>query len=657
MKRHCTVLAFLIIVILLAYSNSIHGPWAMDDVIATNEPIQITHIQDLLGFRKVTNATFTLNQFIAPFSPPGFRMINILIHFINAFLIYILADRSVLLWLKNQDSQSHTNNSKDKKILFDVSFLSFSVALLSSSIFALHPININAVAYIVQRMTSLSALFVMLSLLIYISARQSTGTYKALCLYVLSVICIVIGVFSKENALMAVPLILLYDYVFLARFNTRKLLKKFSIITGAGIVIFAFVSYFLNLHTVVFELAGFLLEPNEPLPARGWMAADVSWTSLQHVLTEFRVLSRYLLLLILPLPQFLIFVWGGYPVSHGITEPVTTLLSMLLIVSLLFFALLKLKRYPFLCFGILWYFIAISLESFLALGSDFYFEHRNYLPFAGSVIGLSGHVLLSFRYKVNTKRVWTITIIICTLLGALTFWRNTIWKDSVMLWEDTLRKNPLDYRAHNNLGYAFQTQGLMNKALEHYRTSVKLKPGYPKVHNNLGMVYQSRGLIDRAIEHYRIAVNLKPEYSYALYNLGNVYNLKGLYDMAIENYKAALELNPSNYRAQNNLGVAYKSQGLTEEAIDHYRAAIKIKPNYSEAYTNLGNAYRSQGLTDKAIEHYKAAIRFNPNNPEAHINLAVAYSSQGLVDRADKHLGIARKLKPKFFSPGAKGSP
>jgi tetratricopeptide (TPR) repeat protein len=656
MKRHFTVLAFLIIVILLAYSNSITGSWAMDDVIATNEPIQITHIQDLLGFRKVTNATFTLNQLIAPFSPPSFRLVNIFIHVINAFLIYILACNLVLLWLKNQDSQSQTDNLKDKK-LFDSPLLPFSVALLSSSIFALHPININAVAYIVQRMASLSTLFVLLSLLIYISARQSAGKYKPLLLYVLSVICIIIGIFSKENALMAVPLILLYDYVFLAWFNTRELIKKFSIITGAGIVIFSFVSYFLNLHTVLFELVGFLLEPNEPLPGRGWMAADVSWTPLQHVLTEFRVLSRYLFLLILPLPQFLIFVWGGYPVSQGITEPVTTLLSMLLIVSLLFFSLLRLKRYPFLCFGILWYFIAISLESFFALGSDLYFEHRNYLPLSGFVIGMSGHVLLSFRRKIEIKRVWIITIIICVLLGALTFSRNAIWKDSVILWEDTLRRNPSDYRAHNNLGYAFQTQGLMHKALEHYRTAVKLKPRYPKAHNNLGIAYQARGFIDRAIEHYKIAVNLKPEYPNALYNLGNAYNLKGLYDMAIENYKAALELNPSNYRAQNNLGVAYKSQGLVSKAIEHYRAAIEIKPNYSEAYTNLGNAYRSQGLKDKAIEHYKASIRFNPNNPEAHINLAVSYRSQGLVDRADKHLSIARKLKPKFFSPGTKRLP
>ncbi|UCF87110.1 MAG: tetratricopeptide repeat protein [Nitrospiraceae bacterium] len=656
MKRHFTVLAFLIIVIILAYSNSIHGSWAMDDVIATNEPIQITHIQDLLGFRKVTNATFTLNQLIAPFSPPSFRLVNILIHVVNAFLIYILAYSSVLLWLKNQDFQSHTDSLKDKK-LFDSPLLPFSVALLSSSIFALHPININAVAYIVQRMASLSTLFVLLSLLIYISARQSAGKYKPLLLYVLSVICIIIGIFSKENALMAVPLILLYDYVFLARFNTRELIKKFSIITGAGIVIFAFVSYFLNLHNVFLELVGFLLEPNEPLPWRGWMAADVSWTPLQHVLTEFRVLSRYLFLLILPFPQFLIFIWGGYPVSQGITEPVTTLLSMLLVVSLLFFSLLRLKRYPFLCFGILWYFIAISLESFFALGSDLYFEHRNYLPLSGFAVGLSGHVLLSFRRKVELKRVWTITIIICILLGALTFSRNAIWKDSVILWEDTLRKNPSDYRAHNNLGYAFQTQGLMNKALEHYRTAVKLKPRYPKAHNNLGIAYQARGFIDRAIEHYKIAVNLKPDYPNALYNLGNAYNLKGLYDMAIENYKAALELNPSNYRAQNNLGVAYKSQGHLSEAIEHYRAAIEIKPNYSEAYTNLGNAYRSQGLTDKAIKHYKASIRFNPNNPEAHINLAVSYRSQGLVDRADKHLSIARKLKPKFFSPGTKELP
>jgi hypothetical protein len=330
----------------------------------------------------------------------------------------------------------------------------FSVAFLSSSIFALHPMNINAVAYIIQRATSLATFFVLLSLLIYIRARQSSGNVQALLFYAVSGMCIVIGIFSKENAVMAVPLIILYDFVFLSKFNTKKLLKKLSIITGIGFVIFVFVSYTLNLHTVVIELVGFFLQPNEPLPLRNWMAVNVSWTPLQHILTEFRVLSRYLFLLILPLPHFLVFDLLGFPISTGITSPITTLFSTIFVSCLILFSLVTLKRFPLFSFGMLWYFVAISLESFFALGSDLYFEHRNYrnyIPLSGMVIGITGHGVVTYGGKLNSRKAWSIIIICFIVLGSLTFWRNFVWEDSIILWKDTLKKNQFNYRAHYNI--------------------------------------------------------------------------------------------------------------------------------------------------------------------------------------------------------------
>jgi hypothetical protein len=442
MRKHVIALLVLTLAVFLAYSNSLKSPWVMDDFLA-RETVEVSDFQSLLGFRKITYLTFLLNTMVLPLNPASLRFVNILIHILNVFLVYVLAYKTVLLWFR--ETEPKTN----------IHFPAFSVAFLSSSVFALHPMNINAVAYIIQRSASLATLFVLLSLLAYIRARQSTGNVQAFLFYGVSGIFIAIGIFSKENAVMAVPLIILYDLVFLSKLNTKELLKKLSIITGISFVIFVFVSYAWNLHTVIIELVGFFLQPNELLPLRGWMAVDVSWTPLQHILTEFRVLSRYLFLLILPLPHFLVFDLLGFPVSTGITIPITTLFSTIFVSGLILFSLVTLKRFPLFSFGMLWYFIAISLESFFALGSDLYFEHRNYLPLSGMVIGIASHGVVTYGDKLNKRKIWSVVIICSVVLGLLTFWRNFVWEDSIILWKDTLKKNQFNYRAHYNIGNAY----------------------------------------------------------------------------------------------------------------------------------------------------------------------------------------------------------
>jgi len=158
------------------------------------------------------------------------------------------------------------------------------------------------------------------------------------------------------------------------------------------------------------------------------------------------VVSRYLFVILFPLPKFLIFDWWGFPVSQSLIQPITTLFSAMLILSLLFFSVWKIKRFPLLCFGLLWYLCAISLESFFALGSDLYFEHRNYLPVSGLFIGIAGQIMISFWSSVDRKIALSI-IIIGLISGVLTFSRNFVWKDSFTLWGDTLSKAPSNIRA------------------------------------------------------------------------------------------------------------------------------------------------------------------------------------------------------------------
>jgi hypothetical protein len=453
-SRHLVALAAIGIAIFLAYANSLNGTWAMDDIVV-KKSVGISDINDLIGFRKIASLTFLLNQSIAPFSPANFRLLNILIHIFNTALVYVLAFKTVILRSKETEERSLKETDGVAGISFSAEDQAFPAALLSGVVFGLHPLNINAVAYIVQRMTSLATLFVLLALLVYISAARSAKTVKAFAFYLLCGGFIVLGIFSKENAVLAVPLILLYDYLFISKFNGKAFRKRVLVFFGIGLVSVGLVSYSLGLHSAFLDVLRSFLNPNVPLTEKGWMAVDVSWTPLQHILTEFRVLSRYLFLFFVPLPRFLVFDWWGFPLSQGISEPITTLLSMIALLSLFTFSVWKIKRFPMLSFGILWYLIAVSLESFFAPGLDLYFEHRNYLPLSGFIIGVIGQVVMSYKGKIRTSTLWPIALILCLVLGSLTFSRNFVWKDSLTLWSDTLKKNPSNLRAMMAMGNTY----------------------------------------------------------------------------------------------------------------------------------------------------------------------------------------------------------
>src|SRR5512139_493823 len=180
----------------LAYSNSLDGTWALDDVV-TNRPVSFKDLRDLAGFRQVAYFTFLVNQQIAPFDPLSFRLFNVGLHGLNAVLVYCLAFMTVLLYYRRGEGQrSHDPrlpHSRMRKV-------AYHTALLSSAVFALHPVNINAVAYIVQRMAALAAFFVLLSVISYTGATQSRNRILGAALYLLCLSFIILGILSKENA-------------------------------------------------------------------------------------------------------------------------------------------------------------------------------------------------------------------------------------------------------------------------------------------------------------------------------------------------------------------------------------------------------------------------------------------------------------------------
>ena len=657
-KKHLSALVLLGLSIFLAYSNSLNGTWAMDDIV-TGKQVALSDIEDFIGFRKVAYLTFFLNQLIAPFSPLNFRLLNILIHILNSALVYVIAYRTTLLYTAAERERTPLNVSSPRGEPEVKKNLALYAAVFSSVLFALHPVNINAVAYIVQRMASLATLFVLLALLSYIAATETADRRKALLLYAVTGLLVVAGIFSKENAVMAIPLILLYDYVFLSRFRWNLFKKRMLPVCGIGICSVGLSFALLKLHTAFFAVVRYFLSPNQPLTGKGWMAVDVYWTPLQHFLTEFRVIARYILLIFFPLPRLFVFDWWSFPVSRGIGDPFITVPALLFIVSLFIFSVWKLKRYPMLCFGILWYLCAISLESFFALGSDLYFEHRNYLPVSGLFIGIAGQMAVSLPSRINNKMVFSVIIIIGMLMGMLTFSRNSVWKDSLTLWGDTLSKAPSNIRAMLACGNAHVRLSDFGNAERYYREVVKVSARDRRVGflddaaYSLGMLYlfsgkieDARNLIERyesSLESYRIRI-LK---GYLRASTNDI-------DGAIEAYQEVLQQTRArdSVVVHNLMGDAYRRKGLFDKAIKQYTRAIASDPGFSAAYYGIGLTYLGKRDIGHAHEYFSKALEIDPDNVLALADMAdLLLMRKENPEKALRYAQRAVSKSPPFYQP------
>jgi len=326
---------------------------------------------------------------------------------------------------------------------------------------------------------------------------------------------------------------------------------------------------------------------------------------------------RYLGLLLVPVGQNLDY---DYPVYRSFLEP-RVALSALLLLALGALALAawggplgRWTRRTFdpasrlVAFGLVWFFVALSVESSVIPIADVIFEHRVYLPSVGffvaaaSLGALAAHRLAPARAATATLAAGTL---VSVLLGAATLARNEVWSTELALWTDVVAKSPQKSRSRDNLGLALAHRRREAEAIVQFREAVRLDPMNVRAanaHNNLGSVYRKKGWTDQAIEEYQRAIRLKPDFGYAHYNLAN----------------------------------AYDDLGLTDQAIDHFQFALRLKPLRPEVHNNLGIAYVKKGWIDKAIEQFEAAVRMDPEAPAFRDNLARAKTTKALLNETGK---------------------
>jgi tetratricopeptide (TPR) repeat protein len=647
---------FIILLSLTAYSNTFESPFHFDgEHYIVENPV----IRDLGNFVQPSSSadfspefkyktfsrrylgylSFALNYSLHGLNVAGYHFVNLLVHLCNSLLVYAF----IMLTFKTPYLRNSAMRDYEGYI-----------ALFTALLFACHPLQTQAVTYIWQRVTSLCTMFYLFSLVAYIkwrlfteegqrgkgteaeadSPRQKTEV-KSILLYLISLICTILAMKTKEIAFMLPVALMLYEFIFFGGKMKRRVLYLTPFLLTMLIIPLTTIS------GAQADNIDDLTRGTTKLP-RG-----------EYLLAQFRVLVTYLRLIILPVNQNLDYDYKRYD-SFFNMEVFSSFIFLVSIFGLSVYILFRHRdsapHTRLISFGIIWFFINLLLESSIIPLNNVIYEHRMYLPTVGVFSALTLAIFMTIaRWKAHQKLITVMLLVIIVVLTGATYARNTVWEDKLTLWQDVVGKSPGKPRGYNNLGTIYDSQGLTDKAVEQYLMAIKIASHFPTAHYNLGHAYAAQGLTDKAIRHYQKAIEQYPAYSSAYNSLGNAYLSQGLIDRAVEQYLMAIKFKlDNNPNPHINLGNAYESMGSADMAMEQYRIALELKPNHPVTHYNIGKLYQLKGFIDRAIEHYLLAIQFKPDSPKAHHNLGVAYKSKGLLDKAIEHFRLAIKFRPVY---------
>lgn len=558
------IIPLILFLSFLIYSNTLKAPFILDDnrLIIDNSAIQNGKIFTSFNLpRYVGYVSFGINYKISKFNPISYHIVNISIHFLNAILIIVLLTKLF-------------GRIKERDLLQNYKYLPFFIALL----FVAHPLQTQAVTYIVQRLTSLAAMFVLLSLICYIKFRESDKKYFFYCL---SLIFAILAYKTKENTA-TLPLMMIATEVMFFRGEIDvPVRKKIAWLIPFFIFILLIPLSFIDLKT--FKISNFFADSIYEIESavqnifREFQETtqETKLISRQkYLLTEFNVITTYIRMLFYPVNQSLHHM---YPLANSLFE-IPTLFSFLLLILIIVIAAFLSRKYIELFCGVIWFYIFLLVESSIIPIQDVIFEHRVYLPSIGFfIVVIYGLFYLIGRR--NFKVLVSIVIVALLILSILTYRRNLVWKDEVSIWEDVIDKYPNNYMAHGSLGTAYGKIDQCDKAIKELKISLDIYPEYAKALNNLGTCYLKMGNIKEALEAYYRAIELDPNYIKAYYNLASLFYLKGYVKQALFYLLLANEIDDSNAMVNGQLGSLYCQVGDYQKSMDYFKKALSIEPD------------------------------------------------------------------------------
>lgn len=606
-------LLLLLFLGLAIYSNTFSVPFHFDDTRsipdnkAIHDGLNFHKIWDYSTTRFVTYFSFAINYSIGKNDVTGYHLVNIFIHLFCSFMVFVVVRlffETPNLW--NQPLRKYSDY----------------IALFTFAIFLVHPIQTQAVTYIVQRAESLGFLFYLISIYFFLKARINYFDYgnfwraDHILFYIFSLSFVIIDMMTKETSFTLWFMIIIIEIVFFAR-DFRDLKDNLL--------------YLIPFILTVFW--GILLQQiyiSQPLPKVFIPERDI------YMCTELAVIMTYLRLLIFPVNQNLDYFY--IPFTSIFHFP--PFWGLIVIISLISFAFYYYKKDRLLSFSIFWFFIVISITSSIFPITDFIFEHRLY----PAVFGFALFISLVFYYLISIfknqkEKIISLFVIIILLFSFATYKRNGVWKDAHTLWGDTLKKSPLKPRPHYNMGVIYLSEGSKDLAMQEFYKVLELRPDHMEVNFTLGEMKERDGDYDEALKYFQNFVRIRPDDSKGYLAIGNIYLKQNKLDVAENYYKIAMNMDDNTKdEITNNLGVIYFNRGDVNKAILFHKRALELNPDLSGAYLNLGNCYYKVGNKNEAKRSFVKALELNGRYEDALYNLAIVFKEEGNYGLSESYL-------------------
>ena len=492
-----------------------------------------------------------------------------------------------------------------------------------AALFALHPINVESVAWVAERKNVLSTFFWMLTMLTYIFYSKQPSFYR----YLTTILLFVLGLMAKPMLVTLPFVFLLLDYWPLQRlrFGQNKTIKSGISVSGFQ-------------ESSVFRLI------LEKIPFFVFSAVSIYISSLafQH---NKMIISTESVPMKLRIANALVSYIGYikkmiWPDSLAIFYPYPDALPLwqvtgagLILIGISILVLWMLKAKPYLAIGWFWYIGTLApVIGFVQAGLwPAMADRYAYVPLIGLFILLAWGAR-DIASKLRYKKILPAVIAGILVVFAITTWGQVrYWSSSVALFKHALEVTSVkNYIAHYKLGDALAEEGRNAEAIKHYYEALRSESKYwPGIYLNLGVALMAVNKIDESIDNFSRAIQIKPDFAEAYNNMGVAMERHGNLTEAVSHYREALRIKPDYAEAHNNLGVVLATkQGNFSEAIRHYLKALQISSKYASAHNNLGNALAHQGNYQDAIYHYKEALRINPNYAGAYYNLEKVYANR-----------------------------
>jgi len=562
----------------IVYGNIFLNEFVWDDYVFILDKPEIKSFSNIPGFfttdvdniyRPLRSVHYTIIYSIFKKNPFGYHLNALFFHIIISILIYF-----IILKIINKRN----------------------IALISSLLFALHPIHTGRVTNMTAGFDLLGIFLFLLSFYFYILFSKN----NRLKYFIFSLVLFGIGLFASEEVATLPFAIILYEFCFNRNFFDKNKLKE-NILKFYTPFFILLIGYII-LRFFVLEIIGRPPEYESP---------GLFFT----LITMTKVFASYILLLIAPLNLKL---FHKVKVVSSVFN-FDVLLSIILLILILFFAIKKYKKVVFFC--VFWFFITLVPFSNIIPLVSLMAERYVYLPSLGFcfLLGFAFDRIYNFNFEKDLKknnRIFLVIFVVLLLLfySFVVVKRNAEWRDNLTFWTETVKDSPHSSRAHDNLGFTYEQAGNYKEAIKEFGKAIELMPENFQAHTNLGVALAKVGLYNLSIRELGVALKINP-YHYKTYNkLGLVYSELKDYEAALYNLGKAVKLNPRFAKGYNDIGTVYGYIGDLNVSLIAFKTAIRLDPDYADAHYNLGVLYTFLGERGLALRELRMAVSLEPQN-------------------------------------------